>query len=73
VRLRAQFTVDIEVEDYVEAADHQRAVEGLFRELQQRYPQAEMSFRPVREISGRRAPVVRPATVKSTGRLSAYD
>lgn len=73
MRLRAQFTVEIEVEDYVEAAEHQRAVEGLFHDVRQRYSNAEMSFRPVREISGRRSPAVRPSTVKSTGRLSAYD
>jgi hypothetical protein len=49
MRLRAQIVVDIDAEDYVEAAEHQSALQQYLQEIQARYPNASMTMRERRE------------------------
>jgi hypothetical protein len=49
MRLRAQIIVDIDADDYVEAAEHQNALKTYLQEIQARYPNAEMTMRERRE------------------------
>jgi hypothetical protein len=49
MRLRAQIVIDIDADDYVEAADHQNALKCYLKEIQARYPNAEMTMRERRE------------------------
>jgi hypothetical protein len=49
MRLRAQIVVDIDADDYVEAAAHQSALQRYLEEIQQRYPNATMAMRERRE------------------------
>ncbi|GAA0580108.1 hypothetical protein [Rhizomicrobium electricum] len=49
MRLRAQIVVDIDADDYVEAAAHQNALKSYLEEIQARYPHAEMTMRERRE------------------------
>jgi hypothetical protein len=49
MRLRAQIVVDIDADDYVEAAAHQNALKSYLEEIQARYPNAEMTMRERRE------------------------
>jgi hypothetical protein len=50
MRLRAELEIEIDAEDFVQAADHQRRVEDLIQVLQADYPQATFE---VRERRGR--------------------
>lgn len=72
VKLRVTISIDVDAADYLEAAEHQRRIEGHFTRLQAIYPVAEM------EAKERRGPrVSRPQTprtlVVTTGRMHAYD
>ncbi len=49
MRLRAQIVVDIDANDYVEAAGHQSMLQGYLEEIQARYPNASLSMRERRE------------------------
>jgi hypothetical protein len=49
MRLRAQIVVDIDAGDYVEAAEHQSALQHYLEEIQERYPNASLSMRERRE------------------------
>lgn len=49
MRLRAQIIVDIDADDYVEAAEHQSTLQRYLTEIQARYPSASLSMRERRE------------------------
>jgi hypothetical protein len=49
MRLRAQITLDIDADDYVNAAEHQRVLEEFLEKLAQRYPNAKLLIRERRE------------------------
>ena len=49
MRLRAQIVVDIDADDYVEAAEHQSALQHYLTEIQTRYPNASLTMRERRE------------------------
>ena len=73
MKLRAQFTIDVDADDFLAAADHQRRFQDLLKSLKQHYRQAELDFRerrtrPPVSLRGAAAPVRRP-----TGRLHAYE
>jgi hypothetical protein len=46
--LKAEFQLDVDVDSYVDAAQHQRAVEALIAEIRADYPQAEATIRASR-------------------------
>jgi hypothetical protein len=72
MRLRAQITIDIEAEDFIAAADHQRRITGLIGHLKEAYGQAELSFRERRRtlqaLNG-----IAPPVLQGTGRLHDYE
>ncbi|GAA0528553.1 hypothetical protein FHS83_002323 [Rhizomicrobium palustre] len=49
MRLRAQITIDISAEDFVEAAEHQNKLARFVESLKSEYPNAEMIIRERRE------------------------
>ena len=49
MRLRAQITIDISAEDFVQAADHQTRLAKFVEDLKSEYPAAEMIIRERRE------------------------
>jgi hypothetical protein len=49
MRLRAQIVVDIDADDYVEAAEHQSSLQRYLTEIQTRYPNASLTMRERRE------------------------
>ena len=52
MKLKATIVIDIEAEDFVEAAHHQRRIEAALAEINMRYPRACMDFREQRGRSG---------------------
>ena len=49
MRLRAQIIVDIDAGDYVEAAEHQSALQRYLHDIQAQYPGASLVMRERRE------------------------
>ena len=49
--LKAEFHLDLDVDNYVDAARHQRAVEAFVAEIRDAYPQAEATIRACRKRS----------------------
>jgi hypothetical protein len=49
MRLRAQITFDIDADDYVRAAEHQRFLERYLENISERYPNAKFLIRERRE------------------------
>ncbi|MBS0332208.1 MAG: hypothetical protein JSS35_05530 [Proteobacteria bacterium] len=47
--LCGQISIELVVDDFVEAADHQRRIEALMAAIRQSYPQATLSMRERRE------------------------
>lgn len=45
LKLRVQFTIDIEAIDFVEAAEHQRVLQGFAAKLLEDYPLAAMHIK----------------------------
>lgn len=54
LKLRAEIIIEIDAEDFVVAADHQRCIEGILREVKENYPQASLIFRERKERSAAR-------------------
>ena len=48
MKLRAEICIEVDAEDFVAAADHQRAFQVLFRQVKQHYEQASLSLRELR-------------------------
>jgi hypothetical protein len=73
MKLRAIITIDIEASDFVDAADHQRQLEGQLAHLRALYPGASLMFRERRAPAGSRgAKAAGSHTRPGTGRLSDY-
>lgn len=70
MKLWGQISVELNVGDYVEAADHQKRLEEILRLVRDSYPEAQLAMRERRQR--RPTPVVRPLPGASTGRLNAY-
>lgn len=49
MKLCGQISVELNVGDYVEAADHQKRLEDLLRQVRAAYPEATLSMRERRE------------------------
>lgn len=71
MRLTAEIHVEIEVGDFVEAADHQQRLESLLDAVRSAYPQARMDLRERRR---RRPTITRRASRQTTptGAVNAY-
>ena len=73
MKLRAEVVIDLEAEDYIVAAEHQRFVETIFAEVKQRYDAATLSFRQLRERREAAAASPLPRFRHHTGALAAYE
>lgn len=62
MKIQGQIVVELNARDFVEAADHQRRLEGLLAIVQQQYPAASLS---VRERRDRARPGGRPAVYET--------
>ena len=49
MKLRAELFVDIMADDYVDAANHQKAIEDCLAPLRAKYPEATFSMRERRD------------------------
>jgi uncharacterized protein YdhG (YjbR/CyaY superfamily) len=49
MKLCGQISVELNVGDYVEAADHQKRLEEILRQVRAAYPEATLSMRERRE------------------------
>lgn len=71
MRLKATFTIELEADDYVEAAVHQRALEDKLVALRETFPRSQLKIVNSRER--RREPAAsRAVNPNITGRLHAY-
>jgi hypothetical protein len=48
MKLRAQILIEVEAEDFLAAANHERAIRSIFKSLQADYDNAHLEFREVR-------------------------
>jgi hypothetical protein len=71
VKLRVTISIDIDAEDYLEAAEHQKKIQTYLASVQAEYPEAAILVKerrgPRPEISASRAVRVH------SGKLRAYD
>ena len=75
MRLRALITIDIDADDYVDAADHQRRLQTLIESIKADYPQAALQLRERRARRGRRDEGAGDTVTQLkhyTGRLNRY-
>lgn len=49
MKLCGQISIELIVDDFVQAADHQRRLERLLAEIRQSYPEATLAMRERRE------------------------
>jgi hypothetical protein len=71
MRLRAQIVIDIDADDFAEAATHQHRLESIYAAVRGQYEQAQLEFRQRRQRPARGAPVGRGLR-HYTGRMSEY-
>lgn len=72
MKLCGQISVELNVGDYVEAADHQKRLEEILRLVRAAYPEATLAMRERRQRKA--MPLARaPARAASTGALNRYD
>jgi len=70
--LRAQITIDLNAEDFVGAADHQRRIEELMQSVRRVYEEAQLEFRERRPRAARALPAPRPLK-HFTSAVAEYD
>jgi hypothetical protein len=51
MRFRVDISLEIEADDYIAAAEHQRRVGDLFALMKENYPEADFSFRQLRNLA----------------------
>ena len=71
VKLRADFVIEIDVADFVAAAEHQRRLETLLSTIRAEYDHVRFSFNE-RRVRAAGAPRSGPAPT-ATGRLHEYE
>ena len=71
MKLCGQISVELTVGDYVEAADHQKRLEEILRQVRDAYPDAKLAMRERRQ---RKSLPLSRATPRSavTGALNRY-
>ncbi len=62
MKLCGQISIELTVDDFVQAADHQRRLEALLAQVQSSYPEATLAMRERRE---RRPMALTPAPAPS--------
>jgi hypothetical protein len=73
MKLRALLTIDIDTEDFVSAADHQRRVQRILGEVKKDYPSASLELKE-RRPRPPALPLEADRSVRQhTGRLHAYS
>lgn len=73
MRLRAHITIDIDADDFIAAADHQRAVQAMLDQVRDAYPQAALEFRERRDRTEPRGGRHEAGALKqSTGAVHHY-
>lgn len=72
MRLRAQILIDIDAEDFSEAAMHQDKVEQIYRGVREQYDQAQLEFRQ-RRVRSHRVGVPGNGLQHFTGRMAEYE
>jgi len=70
LKLRTEISIEIEAEDFIEAAEHQRKLQVFMNELRGDYPAAEMVIRERR--GPRLKPVRRSQRLRRTLTVSPY-
>jgi hypothetical protein len=70
MKLSGQISIDLTVDDFVQAADHQRRLEGLLNLIRATYPDATLAMRERRE---RKALGLAPAASPAAGARAVYD
>lgn len=70
LKLRTEISIEIEAEDFIEAAEHQRKLQVFMSGLQSDYPAAEMVIRERR--GPRLKPVRRSQRLRRTQTVSTY-
>jgi hypothetical protein len=80
MRFRVDISLEIEADDYIAAAEHQRRVGDLFATMKNTYPDADFSFRQLRNMANGAAPAGPRPSGKGrghfrhvTGNLSVYQ
>jgi len=73
MKLRAQITIDLHVEDYIEAAEHQRRIASIAEMVRADYAQACVEFRQRRDRPSAPVRPPLPATIHYTGRMREYE
>lgn len=68
MRFRVDISLEIEADDYIAAAEHQRRVGDLFALMKENYPEAEFSFRQLRNLANAMASASAEGGTKSAGR-----
>ena len=72
MKLCGQISVELNVGDYVEAADHQKRLEDILRLVRAAYPDATLAMRERRQRKA--MPLARaPGRAAATGALNRYD
>jgi hypothetical protein len=72
MKLRAQIMIEVEAEDFVSAANHERAIQAIFQNLQSDYKTAQLEFREVRGKSMREGANDLRKMRRYTGNLNQY-
>ena len=68
MRVRADISIELSVQNFAEAASHETALEQIFRRIQAQYPAARFSYRNLREVSK----TSRERITRPTGSLNDY-
>ena len=61
------------VDDYIQAADHQRWVQTVFGNMNERYQASSLEFRQVRERARQPQQSTAARALRHTGNLAAYQ
>lgn len=71
MKIRAQIIIDLDAGDYIAAADHQRRIEAVFRDIRSEYENASLTMGQVRPHTVMRADDRRRRKRRS-GNLAVY-
>jgi hypothetical protein len=71
MKLCGQISVELNVGDYIEAADHQRRLEEILNQVRSAYPEATLAMRERRERKA--TPLARAPKAAQTGALNRYS
>jgi hypothetical protein len=72
MRLRAQILIEVDAEDFVAAANHERAIQAIFKNLQLEYSSAQLELREVRSKAPREGGASLSKMPRYTGNLNQY-